>query len=110
MNSSQRSAANEAGFRQGCRLLKARGAGFGDPPGGCGQPLGGSSLAFGFFHPPRQYHGAGDCHLSAYDFEALSFRSERPFAVQRFQDFLERLPDNVYRGKGLLWIAESDKP
>jgi G3E family GTPase len=29
--------------------------------------------------------------------------------VQRFQDFLKRLPDNVYRGKGMLWIAESDK-
>jgi G3E family GTPase len=33
----------------------------------------------------------------------------QPFAVQRFQDFLEGLPDNVYRGKGLLWLAESDK-
>ena len=29
--------------------------------------------------------------------------------MQRFQDFLERLPDNVYPGKGMLWIAESDK-
>jgi len=48
-------------------------------------------------------------HLAADGFEALSFQSERPFAVQRFQDFLERLPDNVYRGKGMLWIAESDK-
>jgi G3E family GTPase len=54
-------------------------------------------------------HGAGGCHLSADGFEALSFRSERPFAVQRFQDFLERLPDNVYRGKGLLRLAETDK-
>ena len=48
-------------------------------------------------------------HLAADGFEAVSFQSERPFAVQRFQDFLERLPDNVYRGKGMLWIAESDK-
>ncbi|HEY4861335.1 MAG TPA: GTP-binding protein [Xanthobacteraceae bacterium] len=48
-------------------------------------------------------------HLAADGFEALSFQSERPFAAQRFQDFLERLPDNVYRGKGLLWIAESNK-
>jgi G3E family GTPase len=48
-------------------------------------------------------------HLAADGFEALSFQSERPFAAQRFQDFLERLPENVYRGKGLLWIAENDK-
>jgi G3E family GTPase len=54
-------------------------------------------------------HGAGGCHLSADGFESLSFQSARPFAVQRFQDFLEGLPDNVYRGKGLLWLAESDK-
>jgi len=54
------------------------------------------------------HHHAAD-HLAADGFEALSFQSERPFTVQRFQDFLERLPDNVYRGKGLLWIAESDK-
>jgi G3E family GTPase len=58
---------------------------------------------------PAGRHHAGDCHLSADGFEALSFQSEQPFAVQRFQDFLERLPDNVYRGKGLLWLAKSDK-
>jgi G3E family GTPase len=29
--------------------------------------------------------------------------------VHRFQKFLETLPDNVYRGKGLLWIAENGK-
>jgi G3E family GTPase len=58
---------------------------------------------------PASHRGAGDCHLSADGFEALSFQSERPFAVHRFQDFLERLPDNVYRGKGLLRIAETDK-
>ena len=54
------------------------------------------------------HHHAID-HLAADGFEALSFQSERPFAVQRFQDFLERLPHDVYRAKGLLWIAESDK-
>jgi G3E family GTPase len=53
------------------------------------------------------HHVSG--HLAADGFETLSFQSERPFAVQRFQDFLERLPHNVYRAKGLLWIAESDK-
>jgi G3E family GTPase len=29
--------------------------------------------------------------------------------VQKFQDFLEQLPHDVYRAKGLIWIAESDK-
>ena len=53
---------------------------------------------------------ATDCdHLAADGFEALSFQSERPFAVQKFQDFLEQLPPDVYRAKGLIWIAESHK-
>jgi G3E family GTPase len=59
-------------------------------------------------HPGRAH--AADCaHLAADGFEALSFQSERPFAVQKFQDFLEQLPPDVYRGKGLIWIAENDK-
>jgi G3E family GTPase len=65
-------------------------------------------------HETDQFHARGrhaaDCdHLSADGFEALSFQSERPFAVQKFQDFLEQLPHDVYRAKGLIWIAESDK-
>jgi G3E family GTPase len=53
---------------------------------------------------------AGDCeHLAADGFAALSFQSVRPFAVQKFQDFLEQLPPDVYRAKGLIWIAENDK-
>ncbi|MGA7488159.1 MAG: GTP-binding protein [Xanthobacteraceae bacterium] len=53
--------------------------------------------------------GHGHGHLAADGFEALSFASERPLAVHKFQDFLERLPDNVYRAKGVLALAESDK-
>jgi G3E family GTPase len=47
--------------------------------------------------------------VTADGFESLSFQSDQPFAVHKFQDFLERLPDNVYRAKGLLWIDESKK-
>jgi G3E family GTPase len=47
--------------------------------------------------------------LAADGFESLSFTSERPFAVRPFQDFLERLPDNVYRAKGVLALAESEQ-
>jgi G3E family GTPase len=48
-------------------------------------------------------------HLATDGFESLSFQSDRPFGVHEFQKFLEALPDNVYRAKGLLWVAESDK-
>ena len=53
-----------------------------------------------------------DCdhqHLSNDGFESLSFEAERPFAADKFQCFLEQLSDNVFRAKGVLWIAESEK-
>jgi G3E family GTPase len=57
----------------------------------------------------HNHEQGGNGHLAADGFESLSFRSERPFAVHKFQSFLERLPDNVYRAKGLVWIKESEK-
>jgi G3E family GTPase len=53
--------------------------------------------------------GASQDHVATDGFESVSFESDRPLAVHRFQKFLETLPDNVYRGKGLLWIAENGK-
>jgi G3E family GTPase len=47
-------------------------------------------------------------HVTADGFESVSFQSDRPFAVDRFQDFLENLSHNVYRAKGLLWMEESE--
>jgi G3E family GTPase len=51
-----------------------------------------------------------DHHHAASDgFDAVSFVSDRPLMVDRFQSFLDRdLPDGVFRGKGLLWMDESD--
>jgi G3E family GTPase len=46
-------------------------------------------------------------HLTTDGFEALSFEAKRPFAADRFQRFLEQLSGNVFRAKGVLWIAES---
>jgi G3E family GTPase len=48
-------------------------------------------------------------HLPNDGFEALSFEAEQPFAPDKFQCFLEQLSDNVFRAKGVLWIAESEK-
>jgi G3E family GTPase len=48
-------------------------------------------------------------HLQDDAFEAISFQIDRPFAVRRFQQFLEQLPTDVFRGKGLLWLDTSDK-
>lgn len=44
-------------------------------------------------------------HTAGYS--AVSFASERPFDVDRFQSFLEGLPAGVFRGKGILALAET---
>nr|UXE45125.1 putative metal chaperone YciC [uncultured bacterium] len=49
-------------------------------------------------------------HLDRDGFVSLSFRSDQLFARDRFQAFLETgRPPGLFRGKGLLRFAESDK-
>ncbi|NEQ67660.1 MAG: GTP-binding protein [Symploca sp. SIO2D2] len=53
-------------------------------------------------------HSRESAHLVNDGFMSMSFQSNRPFATEKFQHFLEyRLPDNVFRAKGVLWFAES---
>jgi G3E family GTPase len=47
-------------------------------------------------------------HLLNDGFKVISFKSDRPFALKRFQEFLDyQLPETVYRAKGILWFDES---
>jgi G3E family GTPase len=49
-------------------------------------------------------------HLAVDGFTSLSFQSDRPFSVRKFQHFLdEQMPANVFRAKGILWFDESPK-
>ena len=69
-------------------------------------------LSVGLFRSDRYFdhrHDPAHGHLAFDGFETVSFESSRPFAADAFQKFLEELPDNVFRAKGILWIDESDK-
>ncbi len=47
-------------------------------------------------------------HLSNEGFAAVSFESDRPFVLKKFQQFLDyQIPTEVFRAKGVLWFAES---
>ncbi|MGD1854096.1 MAG: CobW family GTP-binding protein [Leptolyngbyaceae cyanobacterium] len=49
-------------------------------------------------------------HLRNDGFMSVSFTGDRPFALNKFQEFLAyRLPTNVLRAKGILWFEESPK-
>lgn len=60
-------------------------------------------------HSHDHDHGNPD-HLAIEGFTSLSFSSEGPFALRKFQNFLDnQLPAGVFRAKGILWFNESDK-
>ena len=56
-----------------------------------------------------QSHSHSD-HLAVDGFTSLSFQSDCPFALRRFQNFLDnQLPAEVFRAKGILWFNESER-
>ncbi len=61
-------------------------------------------LSVGLFQSGRYFAAPDHHHLAADGFEAVSFESPCPFAADRFQAFLEELPGDVFRAKGILAI------
>ena len=56
----------------------------------------------------REYHHHHSHHLEADGFMSLSFESDRPFDVYKFNKFLNGgLPLEVFRAKGIVWFAGS---
>lgn len=56
----------------------------------------------------HHHHHHHSNHLENDGFTSLSFESEKPFAIRKFQHFLDnQLPENVFRAKGILWFDES---
>ncbi|MEM6614174.1 MAG: GTP-binding protein [Cyanobacteria bacterium P01_C01_bin.72] len=56
-------------------------------------------------HPHHHHHSH---HLETDGFMSLSFKSDRPFDVYKFQKFLnQELPLKVFRAKGIIWFAGS---
>ncbi|MEO0988343.1 MAG: GTP-binding protein [Cyanobacteria bacterium J06639_14] len=61
-------------------------------------------------HDDGHAHHHHSDHLAIDGFTSLSFQSDRPFAIRKFQYFLDnQLPENVFRAKGILWFEESPK-
>jgi G3E family GTPase len=76
-----------------------------------------------YFDPPtdkHEHHDHSSCdhehhdhhhhshHLENDGFISISFQSDKPFAIRKFQYFLDnQLPTNVFRAKGIMWFDES---
>ncbi len=58
----------------------------------------------------HHHHEHHSNHLEDDGFTSLSFQSDRPFSIRKFQYFLDnQLPENIFRAKGILWFEESPK-
>lgn len=60
-------------------------------------------------HPQHdKHHHHHSDHLANDGFMSVSFQSDRPFSLVKFQEFLELdLDENIFRAKGILWFKES---
>lgn len=55
----------------------------------------------------HDHHHSHPSHIEADGFNSLAFESDQPFSLDAFQNFLNELPDAVFRAKGVLWFEES---
>lgn len=61
-------------------------------------------------HQHEYHHHHSSNHLENDGFTSVSFQSEKPFSLRKFQYFLDnQLPSNIFRAKGILWFDESPK-
>ena len=67
------------------------------------------SHSHGHEHSHDHSHEHGD-HQDIEGFTSLSFKSDGPFALRKFQNFLDnQMPQEVFRAKGVLWFNESER-
>ncbi|MDB9373422.1 CobW family GTP-binding protein [Nodularia sphaerocarpa] len=60
-------------------------------------------------HHDHEHHHHHSDHLDNDGFISISFQSDRPFDVHKFEAFLtEKMPAGVFRAKGILWFNDSD--
>jgi len=64
----------------------------------------------GHSHGHGHEHADHADHLAIEGFTSLSFSSDGPLSLRKFQNFLDnQLPAGVFRAKGILWFNESDR-
>ena len=60
-------------------------------------------------HSHSHSHSHND-HQDIEGFTSMSFQSDGPFSLRKFQNFLDnQMPQEVFRAKGILWFNESER-
>ena len=61
-------------------------------------------------HHHDHSHGDHADHQAIEGFTSMSFQSDGPFSLRKFQNFLDNeMPQEVFRAKGILWFNESER-
>jgi len=61
-------------------------------------------------HDHSHDHESHPDHQAIEGFTSLSFASDGPFSLRKFQNFLDnQMPQGVFRAKGILWFNESER-
>ncbi|BAZ48167.1 hypothetical protein NIES4103_07730 [Nostoc sp. NIES-4103] len=61
-------------------------------------------------HDHDHHHHHHSNHLENDGFTSISFQSDKPLSIRKFQYFLDnQLPTNIFRAKGIMWFDESPK-
>ncbi|MCC5637987.1 GTP-binding protein [Nostoc sp. CHAB 5844] len=61
-------------------------------------------------HDHDHHHHHHSDHLENDGFTSISFQSDKPFSIRKFQYFLDnQLPTSIFRAKGVMWFDESPK-
>ena len=61
-------------------------------------------------HDHDHHHHHHSNHLENDGFTSISFESDQPFSIKKFQYFLDNLlPESVFRAKGIMWFDESPR-
>lgn len=59
-------------------------------------------------HDHDHHHHDHSHHLENDGFTSISFQSEQPLSIRKFQYFLDNeLPANIFRAKGIIWFQDS---
>lgn len=59
-------------------------------------------------HHDEHHHHHHSEHLANDGFMSVSFQSDRPCSLVKFQEFLDiHLSENIFRAKGIIWFKES---
>jgi len=64
----------------------------------------------GHDHGHHHHSHSHNDHQDIEGFTSMSFQSDGPFALRKFQNFLDnQMPQEVFRAKGVLWFHESER-